>query len=111
MRSPIELGAFRLENKVNGGANGDVWRGTHPETGLPVAVKVLKAELSLKEGAAKGFRNEVRAMAALHHPHIASIFAVLVHHCGGKAGRAKNTDSEIRMHNGKPIFPQSLYFY
>ena len=74
MRSPIELGAFRLENKVNGGANGDVWRGTHPETGLPVAVKVLKAELSLKEGAAKGFRNEVRAMAALHHPHIASIF-------------------------------------
>lgn len=71
---PIELGPFLLNKKVSGGANGDVWTGTHPDTGLPVAVKVLKAELALKERAATGFRNEVRAMAALHHPHIASIF-------------------------------------
>lgn len=74
MSPGIELGPFLLDKKVSGGANGDVWNGTHPDTGLPVAVKVLKAELALKERAAMGFRNEVRAMAALHHPHIASIF-------------------------------------
>lgn len=74
MSPPIELGPFLLDQKVSGGANGDVWNGTHPDTGLPVAIKVLKAELALKERAATGFRNEVRAMAALHHPHIASIF-------------------------------------
>ena len=74
MSPPIELGPFLLDKKVSGGANGDVWNGTHPDSGLPVAVKVLKAELALKERAATGFRNEVRAMASLHHPHIASIF-------------------------------------
>lgn len=70
----LTLGPFALDQKVSGGANGDVWSGTHVDSGLPVAVKVLKAELALKERAAQGFRNEVRAMAALHHPHIATVF-------------------------------------
>ena len=51
-----------------------MWRGAHAETGLQVAVKVLKAELALNERASAAFRREVHAVAALNHPRIVTIF-------------------------------------
>ena len=70
----MRLGPFELESIVGTGANGDVWRGAHAETGLQVAVKVLKAELALNERASAAFRREVHAVAALNHPRIVTIF-------------------------------------
>lgn len=71
---PAELGPFRLEQKVGTGANGDVWFARHLHSGLPAAVKVLKPELSMNERALMGFKNEVRAVAALDHPNIITVY-------------------------------------
>src|SRR5688500_9201767 len=55
---------------------GVVWKGTHRESGLPVAVKVLH-RAALKDGSPPpSFRNEVRAVAALDHPGIVWVFDV-----------------------------------
>ena len=70
----MRLGPFNLDSIIGTGANGDVWLGRHVDSGMQVAVKVLKAELALNERASSAFRREVHAVAALNHPHIVTIF-------------------------------------
>lgn len=52
---------------------GEVWRGHHEVTGLPVAVKVVREELARVPEHVATFQNEVRAMARLDHPCILTI--------------------------------------
>lgn len=67
----MTLGAFALETQIGGGGHGLVWRGRHLGTGLPVAIKLLPPTA---DGAAlHGLKNEVQAVARLHHPHIVAI--------------------------------------
>jgi len=70
----VYLGPFKLESIIGTGANGNVWLGRHQTTDMKVAIKVLKAELALKERSSEAFRREVHAVAALSHPHIITIF-------------------------------------
>ena len=72
--SGYALGPFRLDKKVGTGANGDVWFGRHAASRLPVAIKVLKPELTMNERALLSFRNEVRAVAQLNHPNIVTVY-------------------------------------
>jgi len=67
----ITLGAFALESQVGGGGHGLVWRGRHVGTGLPVAVKLLPP--TADRVSLHGLKNEVQAIARLHHPHIVAI--------------------------------------
>ena len=48
---------------------GQVWRGTHVEQGVPVAVKLLRPS-NTRPTLLEGIRNEVRAVAGLDHPHV-----------------------------------------
>ena len=67
----ITLGAFSLSHRIASGGMGEVWLARHRDSGLPVAVKVLRlAHLPGSEGAMAAFRQEVRAVAALDHPGI-----------------------------------------
>src|SRR5688500_3515019 len=52
---------------------GEVWRARHVHQRVPVAVKVLTAKGSSRPMFVESFRNEVRAVAALDHPHIAMV--------------------------------------
>ena len=72
--SGYALGPFQLEKKVGTGANGDVWFGRHASSRLPVAIKVLKPELTMNDRALLSFRNEVRAVAQLNHPNIVTVY-------------------------------------
>lgn len=67
------LGPFELLRPVARGGMGVVWQGRHVARDLPVAVKVLTG---LGEGAeySELFRNEVRAVAGLDHPHIVTLY-------------------------------------
>ncbi len=49
---------------------GVVWRGVHRRSGLRVAIKLLSPKRGLEPGAIAAFRDEVRAVAGLSHPHI-----------------------------------------
>lgn len=67
----MTLGAFALETQVGGGGHGLVWRGRHLGSGLPVAIKLLPP--TADRIALHGLKNEVQAVARLHHPHIVAI--------------------------------------
>jgi hypothetical protein len=67
---PIDLGPFRLVEPIARGASGEVWRAIHRTERLPAAIKVL-AGAQLRE--ARQFRDEVRALAALDHPHVVTL--------------------------------------
>lgn len=53
---------------------GEVWRGTDTVLGRDVAVKTLHADRAGDPSFQTRFRNEARAMAALHHPGVADVY-------------------------------------
>jgi serine/threonine protein kinase len=69
----LELGAFVLEAPLGSGAMGQVYRGRHGPSGLPVAVKVLSEEHA-DPTSREAFRREVQTAAALHHRHVVPVY-------------------------------------
>jgi Tfp pilus assembly protein PilF len=65
-------GRYRLENVVGAGGMGEVWRATDLELRRVVAVKQAST------GDDEGIRREARIGAGLHHPHVVSVFDVVV---------------------------------
>jgi serine/threonine protein kinase/predicted ATPase len=63
----LQLGPFVLQEPIGQGAMGVVWRGVHSVQGVPVAVKVLSKKRRWEPAHLDSFRQEVKAMARLHH--------------------------------------------
>jgi len=63
------MGSFELHAPLAKGGMGAVWRGVHA-SGVPVAVKVLTEKSARETQYLEAFRNEVRAVARLTHPHV-----------------------------------------
>ncbi len=72
MNTHIELGPFLIKEKIGEGGMGSVWSATHVETGVPVAIKVIRG--ATEDSARSPFRKEVQAHAALSHPGIVYLF-------------------------------------
>ena len=68
------LGHYEVLATVGHGGMGEVYRAHDPRLGRDVAVKVLSRELGSDDDAVTRFLGEVRAVAALSHPNILSIF-------------------------------------
>lgn len=66
-RPPV--GPFRMERVLARGGFGEVWRARHALSGVPVAVKVFRRGTVR----ADALDVEVRAMAALDHPHVVRV--------------------------------------
>ena len=73
-KAGIPLGPFVLDEVIGQAGMGVVWRGTHVEQRVPVAVKVLTLEGSRDPLYLASLRNEVRGVAALDHPAVVRIF-------------------------------------
>ncbi len=67
----VPLGPFELVDVVGRGGAGVVWRARHRDSGLAVAVKVLRK--TADRHALRAHKNEVQAVARLDHPHITAI--------------------------------------
>jgi tetratricopeptide (TPR) repeat protein len=67
------LGPFQLVERIGMGGMGQVWRASHASQGVPVAVKILSPTAAKDDEFVQAFKNEVRAVAALHHPHIVTV--------------------------------------
>jgi serine/threonine-protein kinase len=69
----MPLGNFDLHAPIGRGGMAEVWAGVHRQSRVNVAVKVMTGQQSKDERTAVIFRNEVRAMAGLWHPHIVRV--------------------------------------
>ena len=70
----VQLGAYRLIDRIGHGGMGEVWRAEHVLLGRHAAVKVLRATVSESEDIVTRFFNEARAAAAIADPGIVQIF-------------------------------------
>ena len=59
--------AYRVERALGAGGVGAVFEAVQVRTGRRYAVKVLLPEIAMREGAAKRFRREAEALAAVGH--------------------------------------------
>lgn len=66
-------GRFRLERLLGAGGMGKVYYGVQLSVDRPVAVKVLRSDLSELESIQKRFFREAQVLASLHHPNIVGL--------------------------------------
>lgn len=65
---------YRLDERVDGGGMGDVWRGRDTRLDRTVAIKVLHSGLSGDATFRQRFHGEARAVAALQAPGVVNLF-------------------------------------
>src|SRR6267378_359718 len=68
------LGNYKILQKIGAGGQGTVYKATDQKLGRTVVVKVLPAELTVKEANLKRFEREARLASSLDHPNICTIF-------------------------------------
>src|SRR5450432_410015 len=74
--SGTKLGAYEIQSPLGTGGMGEVYRATDTKLGRDVALKVLPTEMARDPERLMRFQREARAVAALNHPHIVTIFSV-----------------------------------
>ena len=70
LREGVQLGVYRTEARLGAGGMGEVFRAVDTRLDRRVAIKVCAARFSDR------FDREARALAALSHPHICTLFDV-----------------------------------
>lgn len=72
----MELGAYRLIERLGLGGMGEVWRAEDTLLLRQVAIKILPAQLASDPEWKDRFVREARTIAQLNHPNIATIYAI-----------------------------------
>jgi TolB-like protein len=70
------LSHYRILSAIGAGGMGEVYRATDTKLGRDVALKVLPAEMAHNPERLARFQREARAVAALNHPHIVTVFSI-----------------------------------
>ena len=76
MDAGSRLGRYTIQSLIGRGGMGAVYRASDPVLGRDVALKVLPPELATDRERIERFRREARALAALNHPNIVTIYSV-----------------------------------
>ena len=73
------LSHYRITAAIGAGGMGEVYRATDTKLGREVALKVLPAEMAASPERLSRFQREARALAALDHPGIVTVYSVEEH--------------------------------
>ena len=76
MQAGSTVGAYRVVAALGSGGMGEVYRAHDDRLGRDVALKILPADVATNPERLARFRREARAVAALNHPHIVTIFSI-----------------------------------
>ena len=72
----MQLGPYRLVEKLGAGGMGEVWRAEDTRLLRPAAIKILSEKIASDPDWKARFLREARTAASLNHPNIATIYAV-----------------------------------
>ena len=72
----MELGNYRLIEKLGAGGMGEVWKAEDKRLLRHVAIKILPAQLAADAEWKERFFREARTVAQLNHPNIATIYSI-----------------------------------
>ena len=70
------IGNYQVLDRIGSGGMGELYRAKDVRLGREVALKFPTPELAQSETSRKRFEREARAIAALNHPHIVTIYSV-----------------------------------
>jgi serine/threonine protein kinase len=70
------LSRYEIAARLGAGAMGEVWRAMDTRLGRDVAVKLLPTEMAADPERLGRFEREAKAIAALNHPNIVTIYSV-----------------------------------
>jgi serine/threonine protein kinase len=70
------LGHYAVVEALGAGGMGEVYRATDRRLGRDVALKILPSELQADAEGLERFRREARALAAIDHPSIVTVYSV-----------------------------------
>lgn len=76
LAGPEPLGDFRIIREIGRGGMGVVYEAVQLSLGRSVALKVLPFATALDARQLQRFKNEARAAAQLHHPHVVPVYFV-----------------------------------
>src|SRR6266446_6068710 len=79
LQSGAKFGPYEIITLIGAGGMGEVYRGRDTRLDRLVAIKVLPAHLAEQPELRERFEREARAVAALNHPHICTLFDVGEH--------------------------------
>ncbi len=95
---------YRILEKIGAGGQGAVYKAVDTKLGRTMVIKVLPAELTVKEANLKRFEREARLASALDHPNICTIFdlneANGVHYIAMQHIEGRNVRQLV---NGRPL--------
>jgi serine/threonine-protein kinase len=98
------FGNYKITHKIGAGGQGTVYKAIDQKLGRTVVIKVLPAELTVKESNLKRFEREARLASALDHPNICTIFdmdeAQGLHYIAMQYVEGKNVR---QLCNGRPL--------
>jgi eukaryotic-like serine/threonine-protein kinase len=70
------IGTYKIEKQIGAGGMGEVYLATDEKLKRKVALKILPAEYTFNDERVKRFELEARAISALNHPNIVTIYDV-----------------------------------
>ena len=76
LESGTRLGPYRLEGVLGAGGMGEVYRARDVRLDRTVAIKILPAGIASDQESRQRFEREAKAIAALSHPHICTLYDV-----------------------------------
>src|SRR5205807_9760404 len=70
------IGNYKIVEPIGAGGMGEVYLASDTRTGRPVALKILLAYLTTDAERVRRFQQEARAVLALNHPNIVTIYEI-----------------------------------